>query len=122
MKRFHLDSARHIFDEETPTFVSFKVKSYENLLIFYEANFFARKTRARLNQSSPNFPDVFVFTVPNAIEISFFQIHPKSGVMGQSGKVKGSMDSPYELEATERQECEERDNSTCLNQSKLLII
>ena len=31
--RFHLDGARHIFDEETLTFVSFKVKSYDNLLL-----------------------------------------------------------------------------------------
>ena len=88
---------------------------------FYEANFVARKTRAPLNQSSRNFPNIFVFAVPNAIEISFFQIHPKSGVMGQSGKVKGSMDAPYELEATESEESEERDDRTCWNKSKLLI-
>ena len=92
-----------------------------SILIFYEANFVARKTRTQLNQSPPNFPDIFVFTVPNAIEISFFQLHPKSGVVGQSGKVKGSMDSPYELEATESEESEERDDRTCWNQSKLLI-
>ena len=30
--------------------------------------------------------------------------------MGQSGKVKGSMDSPYEMEATENEESEDRDN------------
>ena len=41
--------------------------------------------------------------------------------MGQSGKVKGSMDSNYELEATESEESEERDDRTCWNQSKLLI-
>ena len=80
-----------------------------SILIFYEANFVARKTRAQLNQSPRNFPDIFVFTVPNAIEILFFQIHPKCGVMGQSGKVKGSRDSPYEMEATESEESEERD-------------
>ena len=91
------------------------------MLIFYEANFVARKTRAPLNQSSRNFPDIFVFTVPNAIDIWFFQIHPKSGVMGHSGKVKGSMDSPYELEAAESEEGGERDDRTCWNQSKLLI-
>ena len=79
--------------------------------IFYEANFVARKTRTQLNQSPPNFPDIFVFTVPNAIEILFFQIHPKCRVMGQSGKVKGSRDSPYEMEATESQESEERDKT-----------
>ena len=72
---------------------SIKRVGKESILIFYEANFVARKTRAPLNQSSRNFPDIFVFTVPNTIEISFFQIHPKSGVMGQSGKVEGSMDS-----------------------------
>ena len=82
-----------------------------SILIFYEANFVARKTRRQLNQSPPNFPDIFVFTVPNAIEISFFQIHPKSGVMGQSGKVKGSVDSPCEMEATESEESEERDKT-----------
>ena len=81
-----------------------------SILIFYEANFVARKTRAQSNQSPPNFPSIFVFSVPNAIEISFFQFHPKSGVMGQSGKVKGSMDSPYEMEATENEESEDRDN------------
>ena len=81
-----------------------------SILIFYEANFVARKTRAQLNQSPPNFPSIFVFSVPNAIEISFFQFHAKSGVMGQSGKVKGSMDSPYEMEATEIEESEDRDN------------
>ena len=84
-----------------------------SILIFYEANFVARKTRAQLNQSPPNFPSIFVFSAPNAMEISFFQFHPKSGVMGQSGKVKGSMDSPYEMEATESEESEEsedRDN------------
>ena len=90
------------------------------MLIFYEANFVARKTRAPLNQSSRNFPDIFVFTVPNAIEISFFQIHPKSGVIGQSGKVKGSVDSPYELEATESEESEERDDRTCLESVKIV--
>ena len=73
-----------------------------------------------MNQSSRNFPDIFVFTVPNAIEISFFQIHPKSGVMGQSGKVKGSVDSPYELEATESEESEERDDRTCLESVKIV--
>ena len=82
-----------------------------SILIFYEANFVARKTRAQLNQSPRNFPDIFVFTVPNAIEILFFQIHPKCGVMGQSGKVKGSRDSPYEMEATESEESEERDKT-----------
>ena len=82
-----------------------------SILIFYEANFVARKTRTQLNQSPPNFPDIFVFTVPNAIEISFFQIHPKGGVMGQSGKVKGSVDSPCEMEATESEESEERDKT-----------
>ena len=61
---------------------------YLSILIFYEVNFVARKTQAPLNQSSRNFPDVFVFTVPNAIEISIFQIHPKYGVMEQSGKSK----------------------------------
>ena len=71
----------------------------KSMLLFYEGNFVARKTRTQFNQSSRNFPDIFVFTVPNAIEISFSQIHPKSGVMGQRGKVKGSMDSPYQLEA-----------------------
>ena len=90
--------------------------------IFYEANFVARKTRAPLNQSSRNFSDIFVFTVPNAMEISFFQIHPKCGVIGQSGKVEGSMDSPYEMEATESNDSEERDNRTCWNQSKSLKI
>ena len=84
-------------------------ESDQSILIFYEANFVARKTRAQLNQSPRNFPDIFVFTVPNAIEILFFQIHPKCGVMGQSGKVKGSRDSPYEMEATESEESEERD-------------
>ena len=83
----------------------------QSILIFYEANFVARKTRAQLNQSPRNFPDIFVFTVPNAIEILFFQIHPKCGVMGQSGKVKGSRDSPYEMEATESEESEERDKT-----------
>ena len=82
-----------------------------SILIFYEANFVARKTRAQLNQSPRNFPDSFVFSVPNAIEILFFQIHPKCGVMGQSGKVKGSRDSPYEMEATESEESEERDKT-----------
>ena len=88
----------------------FAICNMVSILIFYEANFVARKTRAQLNQSPPNFPSIFVFSVPNAIEISFFQFHPKSGVMGQSGKVKGSMDSPYEMEATEIEESEDRDN------------
>ena len=89
-------------------FLIFKTSS---ILIFYEANFVARKTRAQLNQSPRNFPDIFVFTVPNAIEILFFQIHPKCGVMGQSGKVKGFVDSPCEMEATESEESEERDKT-----------
>ena len=90
-----------------------------SILIFYEANFVARKTRAQLDQSPRNFPDIFVFTVPNAIEILFFQIHPKCGVMGQSGKVKGSRDSPYEMEATESEESEERDKTGGLGEVQL---
>ena len=31
--------------------------------------------------------------------------------MGQSGKVKGSVDSPCEMEATESEESEERDKT-----------
>ena len=46
MKRFHLDGARHIFDEETPTLASFKVKSYENLLL----NFKVTLVRAKVYQ------------------------------------------------------------------------
>ena len=97
-------------EHNRPDIVVIEKKSKTSILIFYEANFVARKTRAQLNQSPPNFPSIFVFSVPNAIEISFFQFHPKSGVMGQSGKVKGSMDSPYEMEATENEESEDRDN------------
>ena len=80
---------------------------YKSILIFYEGNFVARKTRAPLKQSSRNFPNIFVFTAPNPIEISFSQIHPKSGVMGQRGKVKGSLDSPYEMEANASEELEQ---------------
>ena len=40
--------------------------------------------------------------------------------MGQSGKVKGSMDSPYEMEARESEEDEERDNRTCWNKSNMV--
>ena len=95
-----------------------------SILIFYEANFVARKTRASFHHSSPNFPNIFVFTIPNAIEILFPQIHPTSGVMGQSSKVKGSVDSPYEMEAREREEGEEReerDNRTCLNNKSKMV-
>ena len=68
--------------------VSRAIGLLKSILIFYEANFVARKTRAPLNQSSRNFPDFFVFTVPNAIEISISQIPPKSGVMGKAAKSK----------------------------------
>ena len=60
--------------------------------------------------SHPKCPKTGPYVIPH-IEISFFQIHPKSGVIGQSGKVKGSMDSPYEMEATESEESEERDRT-----------
>ena len=99
-------------------YINIIMLTFISILIFYETNFVARKTRAPLKQSSRNFSDIFVFTVPNAIDISIFQIHSKCGVMGQSGKVKGSMDSPYEMEATESNDSEERDNRTCWNQSK----
>ena len=36
------------------------------------------------------------------------------GVMGQSAK--GSMDSPYEMDATESEDGDERDNKTCRNE------
>ena len=38
--RIHLDGARHIFDEETLTFVSFKFKSYQMLLWRDKTHFF----------------------------------------------------------------------------------
>ena len=44
--------------------------------------------------------------------------------MGQSGKVKGSVDSPCEIEAGEREEGderEERDNRTCWNNKSKMV-
>ena len=41
--------------------------------------------------------------------------------MGQSGKVKGSVDSPCETEAREREEGEERDNRTCWNNKSRMV-
>ena len=38
--------------------------------------------------------------------------------MGQSSKVKGSMDSPYEIEARESKDDKEQDNRTCWNKRK----
>ena len=41
--------------------------------------------------------------------------------MGQSGEVKGPVDSQCEMEAREREEGEERDNRTCWNNKSKMV-